>query len=164
MAGHRQEDSDDLLGSVQDWFNLLCGVELRVKEQGQGLTEPEKRLLRSLSGQSRVLDIGCAAGRASLALAAQGHAVTGIDVAERLSAKAQGAAERESLPVTFQVCDPLSLPFDDHTFDAALLLKTYCYVPTRQSRLAWLAEIARVVAPAGWLFLSQYVIDDVLGN
>lgn len=157
-------NTEDLLGSVNTWFSLAQEVDLRTQEIEKGLEAPERRLLRSLPPQSRILDIGCAAGRASIALAREGHTVVGIDVAGRLVKAAQDAAKNRGIEATFQVCDPLHLPFSVGTFDAALLLKTYCYVPKRQNRIAWLSEIARVLKPQGWLFLSQYVIDEVLGS
>jgi len=121
-------------------------------------------MLRHLLPESHVLDAGCAAGRTSIALARKGHIVTGIDVADKLIDEAQQAAAANQVEVTFQVCDSIKLSFSDATFDAALSLNTYCYIPTRQTRIAWLEEIARVLRPGGWLFLSQYIIDDVLGS
>lgn len=155
---------ENLVGSVKAWFNQPDEVNLRLQEQEAGLSEPERRIIRFLSQQSRILDIGCATGRASIALAQAGHLVTGIDVAEQLIEKARTFAEKHQLAITYQVCDPLTLPFPEGVFDAALLLKTYCYVPKRQNRIAWLTEIARVLKPEGWLCLSQYIIDEVLGS
>ncbi|MBI1929196.1 class I SAM-dependent methyltransferase [Candidatus Poribacteria bacterium] len=154
----------NLLGSVKAWFNQPYEVNLRIQEQEDGLSEPEHRIIRFLPQQSRILDIGCATGRASIALAQEGHIVTGIDVAEQLIEKARTLAEKQKIAITYQVCDPMTLPFSDGVFDAALLLKTYCYVPKRQNRIAWLNEIARVLKPEGWLCLSQYIIDEVLGS
>ena len=155
---------NDLLGTVKASFNASQEFNARVKEQGDGLSESERRMLQFLPKKCCVLDIGCATGRASIALAEEGHDVTGIDVAERLIEKAKTTAEERGLPITYQVCDPLMLPFPDAVFDAVLMLKTYCYVPKRQSRIAWLNEIARVLKPAGWLFFVQYTIDGILDN
>ncbi|MCH8293770.1 class I SAM-dependent methyltransferase [Candidatus Poribacteria bacterium] len=155
---------ENLVGSVKAWFNQPYEVNLRIQEQEDGLSEPERRIIRFLPQQSRILDIGCATGRASIALAKEGHIVTGIDVAEQLIAKARTAAEEQEIAIAYQVCNPVFLPFSDGVFDAALLLKTYCYVPKRQNRIAWLNEIARVLKPNGWLLLSQQVIDEALGS
>ena len=165
MQAQDSERTINLLGSVQAWFNQSYEAELRVQEAENGLTKSEHKLLRPLPiDKTKILDIGCAAGRTSIALAQAGQAVTGIDVAEKLIEKAKKEAEKQALDVTFQVCDPIHLPFSDGTFDAALLLKTYCYGSSRKNRIAWLNEIARVIKPEGWLFLSQYIIDDVLGS
>ena len=153
-----------LFTSVRNWFNQSHEIELRIQELSEGLTEEERKLLRHLPPHSTVLDIGCAAGRTAIALAGEGHTVTGIDVAENLIEQAKQAAEKQAGDVTFQVCDPVNLPFEEGSFDAVLLLKTYCYVPGKQNRIAWLDEIGRVVKPEGRVFVSQYIIDDVLGG
>ena len=154
----------NLFGTVKTNFNAPHEVSLRIEEQNAGLSESERRMLRFLPQNCRVLDIGCATGRASIALAKEGHAVTGIDVAERLIEKARTTTEEHGLAITYHVCDPLTLPFPDDAFDAVLMLKTYCYVPKRQNRVAWLKEIARVLKPNGWLFLVQYIIDGIFDN
>ena len=145
-------------------IDTLYEVNLRVDEQSQGLSEPELQMMQFLPQRSCILDIGCAIGRTSFALAKAGHTVTGIDVAEELIKRAQKVAEKQEIAVKYQVCDPMNLPFPDAIFDAALLLKTYCYVPKCQNRLNWLNEIARVLKPDGWLLLSQYIIADVLDS
>ncbi len=162
MTGQRGDEGSHLLASVRGWFNASSEIAQRSREADVGLSKTERRLLRPLPPRSRLLDIGCAAGRASLALAQAGHAVTGVDVAEHLIAAARRKAAASGQPVLFAVCDPLTLRFAAGSFDAALLLtSTYCYVPQRRNRLAWLREIARVLAPGGWLFLSQHLIDDI---
>ena len=154
----------NLFGTVKTNFNAPHEVSLRIEEQHEGLSEPEGRMLRFLPQKCCILDIGCATGRASIALTKEGHVVTGIDVAEQLIEKAQTAAEEQDLAITYQVCDPVALPFPNEVFDAVLMLKTYCYVPKRQNRVAWLNEIARVLKPEGWLFLVQYIIDGIFDN
>lgn len=155
---------EDLLTTVRTSFNASYEVSQRIEEQEKGLSDSERRMFRFLPQNCRVLDIGCATGRASMALAKEGHTITGIDVAERLIKKARTTAEVQGLEITYQVCDPLILPFPDKAFDAVLMLKTYCYVPKRRNRVAWLKEIARVLKSEGWLFLVQYTIDTALDN
>ena len=157
-------DSKYLLDTVKASFNAADEVDARAKEQADGLSEAERRMLRSLPPKCRILDIGCATGRASIALAKEGHTLTGIDVAEQLIEKAQAATQKHGFAITYQVCDPVRLPFADAVFHAVLLLKTYCYVPTRHNRVAWLGEIARVLKPNSWLFLSQYILDGILDD
>lgn len=154
----------DLLSTVKTSFNASHEVSQRIEEQEKGLSDSERRMFRFLPQNCRVLDIGCATGRASMTLAKEGHTITGIDVAERLLEKARTTAEAQGLEITYQVCDPLILPFPDKAFDAVLMLKTYCYVPKRRNRVAWLKEIARVLKSDGWLFLVQYTIDTALDN
>ncbi len=154
----------NFVDSVKDWFDQPGEIKLRVQETDYGLTEAERKLLRPLSGSSRILDIGCAAGRASISLAKDGHDVIGIDVSKRLVQNAKGIVFRRDITAAFQVCEPIRLPFRRACFDAVLLFKTYCYIPKKKNRVTWLNEIARVINPGGWFFISQYVIDDALGS
>lgn len=148
---HAVQGDGEMLGLAAE-----CAGEVRLKVTKDTTYKPVRG--------HRILDIGCAAGRASIALAREGHDVVGIDVAGRLIEAAREAAKKWEIEAAFQVCDPLRLAFSDGAFDAGLLLKTYCYVPKRGNRIAWLGEIARAIRPGCWLFLSQYVIDDVLGS
>ena len=154
----------NLFSTVKTSFNAPHEVSLRIEEQYEGLSEPERQMLRFLPQKCCILDIGCATGRASIALAKEGHVVTGIDVADRLIEEARVTAAEQGLTITYQVCDPTTLPFSDEVFDTVLMLKTYCYVPKRQNRVAWLNEIARVLKPEGSLFLVQYIIDGIFDN
>lgn len=158
-----QEDRT-LLDSVRDWSNQPEELTQRVKEAPLGLTPSEREMIRRLPSKSRVLDIGCAAGRASIALAKEGHRVVGIDIAENLIAVARQQAREHGVNVEFHVYEPLTLPFPDASFDAVLMLKVYCYQPRRAKRLSWLHEVERVLRPEGWLFLSQFIIDGIKQN
>ncbi len=67
--GTRKRDSQEvrrLLDSVKSWFSQPREIDIRVKQSGNGLNVAERRMLRSLAPSSRILDIGCAAGRASI--------------------------------------------------------------------------------------------------
>ncbi len=67
---------------------------------------------------SRVLDVGCGPGRHSLALAAQGIEVVGVDISERFVELAR--ADAPSL-ATFRRLDARQLPFE-REFDAVISL------------------------------------------
>ena len=108
--------------------------------------------------------MGCAAGRVAFSLAQDGHHVTGTDISEHLVKQAQTLAAEQGLNVHFQTCPPNQNLFASDSFDAVLLFKVYCYVPQRQRRIGWLHDIAHVVRPGGFLFLSQYIIDTSVGS
>jgi SAM-dependent methyltransferase len=104
----------------------------------------------SLAPGRSVLDAGCGVGYGSAMLARAGATeVTGIDV----SAKAVDAAsERAPDNASFVAGDIRALPFDDGSFDLAVCFEVIEHVD-RQDEV--IAELARVLAPAGVLALSS---------
>jgi len=72
--------------------------------------------LDTLDENSRILDAGCGEGYVSRRLTKQGHEVIGIDLSEPLIEHARELATTE----TYQVCDVLTLPFDEQTFDVVV--------------------------------------------
>jgi SAM-dependent methyltransferase len=152
-------ERDQLLAQVRDWFDEAGQVDHYSAEARSGPSPAENILLAGLPAPpAAVLDIGCGAGRIALPLSKQGYQVTGVDVSEVLLETARGSAARQGLTARFQVVDPLILSFDAEMFDAALALKVYCYIPSKESRVAYLAEIARVLLPGAALLLTGYVV------
>lgn len=109
------------------WFNPLArflgpaylrNAFTKGTEQEVGFIVDELGLVPGM----RVLDAGCGPGRHSLALAALGVEVVGVDLSEDFIALARAAADERGLDnVTFDVHDIRSLPFDTE-FDAVVCL------------------------------------------
>lgn len=155
---HKSE-AQSLLNSVKQWFNRPEELSQRSNEADNGLSTAEKAFVDTLPAGSRCLDIGCATGRLVFALAKHGYAATGIDIAEEQIAQAQQLAQQRNCNATFLHYEPPTLPLPNAAFDAAFLVKTYCYIPYRATRIAFLTEIARVLTPNGYLYLSQQILD-----
>ncbi len=118
----------------------------------QGLQQAESELARRyLPPAGSLLDAGCGAGRAVLALSARGYPVTGID----LSLPMLHAGRELAADMRLGGANLLALPFADGHFAAALVFfGALQHLPGRHNRRQALAELARAVQPGGRLLLG----------
>lgn len=130
--------------------------------RGEGLARVLEREIGDLS-MKRVLDLGCAAGGISLAMARRAVSVVGIDVspqeAARAAERARGASP-EHQP-RFASGSGIALPFRSAAFDLVLLNGVLEYMGRalpamlpRDAQRVCLLEAARVVAPRGHVAIA----------
>ena len=113
-----------------------------------GEPQPElAALIRSGAVRSDVLDAGCGHAELSLALAAQGHTVVGIDVARTAIAAATKAAQERGLTTVTFVCDDITsfTGFDDRF--ATIIDSTLFHSLPVEGRDGYLRSIHRAAAP-----------------
>ena len=99
----------------------------------------------SLSGDGRVLDIGCGIGGAARYVASHvGCRVSGIDLTPEYIEIAKALTDRTGLgdKVDFEVASALAMPFEDEAFDAAITFHVAMNIRDRESLYG---EIARVM-------------------
>jgi SAM-dependent methyltransferase len=111
----------------------------------------------------RLLDLACGTGRHSHALARQGFATTGLDLAP--DSIAQALAYRtdhttsgpKAPPAHFVVGDMRALPFTDQAFDVVLnLFTSFGYFEDPEENQQVIREISRCLAPGG-LFILDHI-------
>jgi SAM-dependent methyltransferase len=107
---------------------------------------------------ARALDAACGTGRHARLLDASGCITTGIDQSWDMLELA-----RQKVPnATFEVGDVERLPFDDATFDLAVVSLALCHLP---DPTAAVAELGRVLMPGGSLVVSDpHPMGGVLGG
>jgi SAM-dependent methyltransferase len=106
-----------------------------------------------------VLDLGCGGGLDSLLAAGRagprGH-VIGVDFSGAMLDRARCAASEVGLlNVEFREADAERLPFDDASFDIALVNGIFNLNPRRD---AILGELARVVRSGGVVFAAELIL------
>ena len=100
-----------------------------------------------------VLEIGCGAGGATVALARQGHVVHAVDTAPEMLALTGRAARAAGVEenVVLVSADARALPFAEDTFGIAVVLGVVPWLPAVTPMLR---ELRRVLRPAGHLIIT----------
>lgn len=114
-----------------------------------------------LAAGSRVLDVACGNGNASLAAARRFCHTTGIDYVPELLARGRERAHAERLEIDFVEGDAENLPFADGSFDTVLSTFGVMFAPN-QLRAA--SELLRVCRPGGKIGLANWTPEGFLGD
>ncbi len=113
---------------------------------GRLLAESQERVIASflapLTGRT-ILDVGTGTGRAALALAVRGAAVTGVDASAEMLAVAERRAKSAGIAVTFARGDAHGLEFPPQSFDAVTCLRVLMHTPDWRRSLGELCRVAR---------------------
>jgi ubiquinone/menaquinone biosynthesis C-methylase UbiE len=124
-------------------------------EDGQGGADNRRELLSGLSG--RVIEVGAGIGSNFAHYPGTVDEVLAVEPEPYLRKKAREAAARAPVKVT--VVDGLAdrLPAEDAAFDAGVASLVLCSVPDQDAALA---ELHRVIRPAGELRFYEHVISN----
>lgn len=109
---------------------------------------------RSLPVGSRILDAGCGAGMATLALLQKGYFVHAVDVSQKMLDLCKEILEHASIPESSYVlsrADLLNSELPENSFDAILALGFLQYQPDEHPALMALNKLLK---PGGVLVLS----------
>jgi D-aspartate ligase len=159
-GSRRRTGVDDLPAQViryfrahaSEWDNYYVGCDV----SAEIYQERTRRCLAlidaiALPEGSRVLEVGCGAGRTAKELAARGLQVDAIDpVPEMLTLARRHAAETVPRP-TYTQADVRSLPFATASYDVVVALGVLPWLSDPEIALA---EMARALSPGGLLVLS----------
>nr|WP_321260913.1 class I SAM-dependent methyltransferase [uncultured Pseudodesulfovibrio sp.] len=105
---------------------------------------------------ARVLDFGCGYGRTVAELTETGYAhVTGIDFSQPLVDR--GRREYPTLDLRAYPGGPL--PFEDGSFDAAIMLGVFTCMPETKMQAETLLELKRVLVPGGLLYVNDFLLN-----
>ena len=148
----RKEYANELLAASRAGYDTIAPEFSRTR----GTFWAELAFVRDLIHEgSRLLDIGCGNGRFLGTLEGKALDYTGIDFSEGLIGVAQDRY-RERAQAAFVVGDALALPFPDHSFDNAVSFAVLHHIPSREYRIQFLREAARVTKPGGFIVLTAW--------
>ncbi len=99
----------------------------------------------------KVLDIGCGIGNYLEELIQKGYTVTGVDVSINMLQISKDRLKKYLSHPPLSLADIEKLPFNNNEFDIILCVGVLEYLKTDDKAIA---EISRVLKPAGKIFLS----------
>lgn len=102
--------------------------------------------------EGRVLELGIGSGL-NLPFYRKGVHVTGVDPSLELQAYARDVASAHAVDVEFVGESAETLPFDDRSFDTAVITWTLCSIENHRSALE---EVRRVLRPGGKLIFAEH--------
>jgi len=144
---------------VMDWDEVYRGQGFFGGPPPWNIGEPQPEiaaLMRAGKFRSDVLDAGCGFAEASLALAAQGHTVVGIDLTPTAVAAATKAAQERGLTsATFVQADITSLTGYDNRFNT-ILDSTLLHSLPVESRDDYVRAVHRAAAPGASFFVLVF--------
>lgn len=144
---------------VMDWDSAYREQSVFQGPPPWNIGEPQPEiaeLIRRGKFRNDVLDAGCGVAEASLALAAQGYTVVGIDVTPTAVAAATKAARERGLPnATFVQDDITSFTGYDGRF-ATILDSTLFHSLPVEARDDYLRSVHRAAAPAASFYILVF--------
>ena len=123
------------------------------------LWESEKIMIEKyINPESRILDIGCGAGRTTIGLYELGyHLVEGLDLSEAMIVQAKRISEELNYNIKFIVGNAACLDYKDETFNATLFsFNGIMQIPGRENRIKVLKEIKRILKPKGYFLFTTH--------
>ncbi|MBL8147273.1 MAG: class I SAM-dependent methyltransferase [Anaerolineae bacterium] len=145
----------DVKAAVQQQFGAVAENYRTSTVHAQGEDLAWLVATAQLTGVERVLDAGCGAGHASLAVAPFAAEVVALDLTEAmLHQTEQLASERSLSNVVTLRGDVEAIPAEDAMFDAAVSRYSAHHWP---NPAAALSELRRVLKPGGAFVLSDIV-------
>jgi len=100
-----------------------------------------------------ILDLGTGLGRHAIYFSKQGFNVSAIDISEYGVKHLESWAKSEGLTIDTKVCDMLSLPYPDNSFDCIFACHVISHCDTAGIKKI-ISEIERVLKPNGEVFLT----------
>jgi SAM-dependent methyltransferase len=131
------------------------GDEMAVKPVDRALLNCFAELTGAVGTSYIVADVGCGPGQVASYLAEQGCQVVGVDISPAMV----DVARARYRDLTFAVGSLLDLPVVDGGWAGAVCPYSIIHL-SGDERSAAFTELARAVAPGGWLLLSFHISSD----
>jgi SAM-dependent methyltransferase len=149
---------DDKVRASYDAVAARYTAEIADELNGKPVERALLGCLAELAGRDTdgrpIGDVGCGPGHVAAYLAERGVPVLGVDLSPRMVE----AARRRYPALTFEVGSMTALPAADAAWAGAVCAYAIIHLGPDERPDAY-AELARVIAPGGWLLMSFHVSD-----
>jgi SAM-dependent methyltransferase len=155
------------MSASEDWWRTFFSggvVDSWLRATTEEQTRAEADFLQQrlrVAPPARVLDVPCGGGRHSLALAARGFRLTGVDLSPEFLAAARSAAKERSVPVRWEEREMRDLPWRGE-FDAAFSFGNSFGYLDDEGNAAFLKAVAGALKPGARFALDVGYITEAL--
>lgn len=105
---------------------------------------------------SAILDIGCGYGRTLKELRDFGYSnLSGADISQKML----DLAAKEIPDTALKVIENESLPFEDNSFDAAVILAVLTCIASDTEQIKLIEETSRILKPGGIIYLCDFLLN-----
>jgi len=129
-------------------YDKIASSYARKADVFDSAVEEVRKFIGILKKGSRVLDVGCAAGRDCKVFKGAGFSVVGIDLSEKLLA----IAKKKHPGISFRLADMRNLPFRENIFDG-VFARAVLHHLEREEMMGVLKQFYNVLKPGGILFI-----------
>lgn len=131
-----------------DWSKEVPSIWLEPSEESFFVAQQWKK-----KNVKHILDFGCGLGRHSIYFAKQGFEVSAFDLSEYGTEHLKQWAEKERLSIKVENADMMSLPYQDHAFDALFAFHVVSHTDSDGIKKI-MKEIQRVLKVGGEIFIT----------
>ena len=102
-----------------------------------------------------ILDIGCGAGRTSIALALKGYSVTAMDLVPEMIESAKQQAGVQKVKIDFSVMDAVNMDYESESFDNILFSYNGLEnIPGKANREKFFRDVFNILKPVGYFIFT----------
>lgn len=144
------------ISNIKNIYNTKDVSYNYIEQVKKGLWKSEEYAINKYFNKTdKIIDIGCGAGRTTIALYNLGYKkIQGFDLSETLINAARKFAEQRNLPIQFDVLNMMSTHYENQEFDVAFLSDcALICIPGRSNRALALKETSKIVKPNGFIII-----------
>jgi len=138
---------------VKDYYSNSNTIK---EYENEKLFPAEKIIFKKFFNlKSDILDIGCGAGRTSIALTKMGYDVTAFDLVPEMIKKAKSNAKNQKLKIKFSVKNATSMDYPSESYNNVLFSYNGLEnIPGKKNREKVFIDVFKILKPEGYFIFT----------